>query len=872
MRWVVELPGPSGGTAATVTVDAESWLGALNKARGGIALARYHAEIDDDGTVRVLDRNTRDRFTVRQMKSHAPERPTSSAPPPEPPRPSTPPAEAPLSFGAPSDAPLFFGSEAPAAGLFSDSQSPPASQPEAQADKAGVVGHSSVTVLKGDGTQQPVSVTSKSTLGPGVQASTTAAMTSTPARAAGPESPRPSTPPAQSPPVKSATTSQSEKATTARGHVPPSAALVAQALDDSAPRSAPPPAPSATTGKQPEPAKSTSAKAEPPKAGSSKPEAPKPEAPKPEAPKPEAPKPEAPKPEAPKPEAPKPEAPKPEAPKPEAPKGDVDDDAGIVVEDVVLQGLNGATQDNTRSDTMVVPTIVGGDEPVEALPVPTVLYERDDDPSSGSPITYRERVFAVAEGTPPARAEALARQAFASIKRSLVTRARGRFVTIAVFDHEFDAHPKRPPLVVLQWKDWRGDVVVEFPPSDAPISVAPAVVSVPPAAVVATATAPVGKAPTPPTKPVPQAPAPPAKALEPREKKLSKNKRKRARTNSEARIPSAAVTAAVTPATATPAAATTAERDMPTVVVPVFVAPDAPAVKAAPAAETKPAAEPVAAVTEAAPVASAPAASDKAPEVAAEKPADKPAEVVAEKPAEKPAEKAPEVAAEKPAGKPADKPAEKAPEGVAKKATDSVGEKAADKAHEGTRSVALTGRRRRGKDLVSDLFDALMDLSFAQSSEDACAFAARVIRDTVLVDACTVSLYDIDRDEFTVAATEGGPAAGTRVKAKGGHRAVAVRKHASVNVKVCEPSEAFAPSFMGAPALFSASYHRERLFAMIVIQRMRGGPVFESDEEDGVNYVASQLAEALSTHSRRAAAAEYSDQKPGAGSPPAKRR
>ena len=68
MRWVVELPAPSGGTAATVTVDADSWAGALTRARGGTAIKKFKCEFEGDGVVRVLDLESRNRFTIRPLR------------------------------------------------------------------------------------------------------------------------------------------------------------------------------------------------------------------------------------------------------------------------------------------------------------------------------------------------------------------------------------------------------------------------------------------------------------------------------------------------------------------------------------------------------------------------------------------------------------------------------------------------------------------------------------------------------------------------------------------------------------------------------------------------------------------------------------
>ena len=81
-----------------------------------------------------------------------------------------------------------------------------------------------------------------------------------------------------------------------------------------------------------------------------------------------------------------------------------------------------------------------------------------------------------------------------------------------------------------------------------------------------------------------------------------------------------------------------------------------------------------------------------------------------------------------------------------------------------------------------------------------------------------------------------------------------------VNVRRGDATEGLADFLAGGPAVFVPAFHRERLFAMAVLQRMPGGPAFESDEEDGAAYVAGQLAEALATHSKRAGAKQLDEE------------
>ncbi|MBK6528629.1 MAG: hypothetical protein IPF99_03270 [Deltaproteobacteria bacterium] len=69
MRWVVELPAPSGGTAATVTVESDSWAGALSSARGGVSIRKFRCEFENEGVVRVNDLEANERYTVRPYRA-----------------------------------------------------------------------------------------------------------------------------------------------------------------------------------------------------------------------------------------------------------------------------------------------------------------------------------------------------------------------------------------------------------------------------------------------------------------------------------------------------------------------------------------------------------------------------------------------------------------------------------------------------------------------------------------------------------------------------------------------------------------------------------------------------------------------------------
>jgi len=116
-------------------------------------------------------------------------------------------------------------------------------------------------------------------------------------------------------------------------------------------------------------------------------------------------------------------------------------------------------------------------------PVATLMHSRDGEPSQESPLLYRERVFHVAPGTTDAIVEALIYARFDELVEELADRPKGKLFNLAIFDHEWDGRPDRPPLITLQWKDWRGDPVVQRPgtpgaqaapaPSQPPAAAAP---------------------------------------------------------------------------------------------------------------------------------------------------------------------------------------------------------------------------------------------------------------------------------------------------------------------------------------------------------------------------------------------------------------
>jgi hypothetical protein len=92
-----------------------------------------------------------------------------------------------------------------------------------------------------------------------------------------------------------------------------------------------------------------------------------------------------------------------------------------------------------------------------------LLIERDEESTPANPLCYRERAYVLVKGTTIPEAEAALRWKLAELQRTLDGRPRGRFVNLAVFDHRWRDVPERPPVIALEWRDWRGDAVVDYP-------------------------------------------------------------------------------------------------------------------------------------------------------------------------------------------------------------------------------------------------------------------------------------------------------------------------------------------------------------------------------------------------------------------------
>jgi len=158
--------------------------------------------------------------------------------------------------------------------------------------------------------------------------------------------------------------------------------------------------------------------------------------------------------------------------------------------------------------------------PPPAPPAPSAMVahkvhsSREENASSSSPLTYREFVYVVPEGTSEDAAKALLLECLDTVVKGL-GQAQHKFVQMAVFDHAYQGRPQRKPIATLAWKDWRGEPVVIFPgrPDEPAKETAAPAKETPAPAAVSKSTPPPARASATPATPAPPRASVPAPAV-----------------------------------------------------------------------------------------------------------------------------------------------------------------------------------------------------------------------------------------------------------------------------------------------------------------------------------------------------------------------
>lgn len=104
-----------------------------------------------------------------------------------------------------------------------------------------------------------------------------------------------------------------------------------------------------------------------------------------------------------------------------------------------------------------------------------VLLSRDEEASTESPITYRERIYLVAPGLAERDLGAVLEAKLVEVRAELEPKKAGKLVNLALYDQKFEGKPKTRPLATLRWKDWaKGGAEIAFPRASAAVAAKPA--------------------------------------------------------------------------------------------------------------------------------------------------------------------------------------------------------------------------------------------------------------------------------------------------------------------------------------------------------------------------------------------------------------
>lgn len=414
---------------------------------------------------------------------------------------------------------------------------------------------------------------------------------------------------------------------------------------------------------------------------------------------------------------------------------------------------------------------ISHDATTEVLPPFKVVFRRSEEPTPAAPITYRELAYAVAEGTSVRDAESVARAQLEVIQNAISGAPKGKFIQLAVFDHEFKGRPARPPLVTLAFKDWRGsEPAIDYPADRTTTSA----VAKAPGAVEARAPESL-RAPQPtlgadagasPAKALEVTVVEPAPGLAEQARRVSEQAERVAEVRSDAKAEAAQTSAEPEPGARDEAAPVTEPSAI--AMAPVMSVGDGPAVVATPEARhastappartsTPPAAVEVACVvpmptpSELRREAQEMAGDDEAtvvqePSTRASAPPPPPAATASAPP---PAPAATASAPPPAATASAPPPRTSTPPPAALPSGAPLSKRPAP-APRGALVLAAKGKRKKGDDLLTDLFEACGDLAFLNDVLEAAEFAGRLLVESLPCRLCLVSFYDIDKAELVV--------------------------------------------------------------------------------------------------------------------------
>lgn len=102
-----------------------------------------------------------------------------------------------------------------------------------------------------------------------------------------------------------------------------------------------------------------------------------------------------------------------------------------------------------------------------ALAEHSIFFSRDENPTSGSNLVYRERLIAAGGTTDKQTLESLLIHYFETLRRNIVAINGARYINLAVYPSAFKGRPPGPPVGALSWQDWKDkEPQISFPISE----------------------------------------------------------------------------------------------------------------------------------------------------------------------------------------------------------------------------------------------------------------------------------------------------------------------------------------------------------------------------------------------------------------------
>ena len=95
-----------------------------------------------------------------------------------------------------------------------------------------------------------------------------------------------------------------------------------------------------------------------------------------------------------------------------------------------------------------------------------LLASREENPNAASPIRFRERMYAIPDALNAGTGEKIAAKLLRTIQEEMAGHDGAKFIRIELFDHIWRYNPERPPVVRLEWKDWKPSIDIDFPLQD----------------------------------------------------------------------------------------------------------------------------------------------------------------------------------------------------------------------------------------------------------------------------------------------------------------------------------------------------------------------------------------------------------------------